>query len=196
MTKKGKQSAIANLDDSQINQVDEESGKVPFFLIDKDYGVTVNQYGFELVERTDGKRYSKDDKGEVTGCEIYDKWIFCKSASGFEDAILAYSQVTERKLMSKLVKCKDFRKLVEIRLRILKTINNAFKIDGVNKDLLSACNTIESHQELEIRIKEMNKMFDAASIKFDNFMEFIKEKQAIIVKRTEPKKHRTPKEEE
>lgn len=189
---KGKQSLKELLDESQLTQTDEETGTIPFWIIDDTYGVAVNQYEFSLVERKEMTRSIKDESGNIAGGEIYYTWQFCKSASSFEDALITYCKVTERKLLTKLVKCKDFREIVKIRLQIQKTINDSFKIDGINKDLLSACNTIESHQELDIKITETNKLINDVTKQANDFIEFIKEKQTIIVNRTEnkPKKHR------
>lgn len=193
---KGKQSLKETLDESQIVQTDEETGSIPFWLIDDTYGISVDQYSFYLVEKKELTRAVKDEKGNIVGGETYIAWQFCKTANSFEDALLTYCKVTERKLFSKLVKCKDFRELVKIRLQIQKTINDSFKLDGINKELLGACETIEAHQELELRAKEMSKLFDKASVEYEKFMEFLREKTTIIVQRTEPKKHRMPKEEE
>jgi len=194
---KGKQSLKEILNESQLTQTDEETGTIPFWIIDDTMGVAVNQYEFSLVERKEMTRSIKDENGNITGGEIYYIWQFCKSASSFEDALITYCKVTERKLLAKLVKCKDFREIVKIRLQIQKTINDSFKIDGINKDLLSACNTIESHQELDVKIAETNKLIDDVIKQANDFIEFIKEKQTIIVNRTEnkPKKHRIKEEE-
>jgi hypothetical protein len=194
---KGKQSLAETIDPSKIVDTGEEGGDIPFFLIDNTYGVSADKYGFNLVERKKMTRAVKDDKGNITGGEIYYMWQFSKSANEFEDTLIAYAKLTERKLMSKLVKCQDFRELVKIRLQIQRTINNSFKIDGINKDLLSACNTIQGHEELKIKIEEVNKLADTAEETFNNFIEDVKEKRKIIVQEMpKEKKHRTPKESE
>lgn len=184
---KGKQSLKETLDESQLVKTDEETGDVPFFLIDSNYGVSVDKYGYSLVERKEMTRSVKDESGTVIGGEIYYQWTFSKSANSFEDALIAYTKVTERKLMGKLVKCKDFKELVKIRLQIQKTINNSFKIDGINAGLLNACNTIQGHEDLKIKISEVNKLADDATEQFNNLIDTIKEKRKIIV-------HEMPKE--
>jgi hypothetical protein len=123
-------------------------------------------------------------------------WQFCKSADSFEDGLIAYTKVTERKLMHQLVKCQDFRKLIAIRLQIQKTINNSFKLNGINSNLLDACNTIQGHEELKIKIDEVNKLANEAEEHFNNLIETIKEKRKIIVQEMpKEKKHRIKEEE-
>lgn len=193
---KGKQSLKETLSPEKIIKTDEEVGSIPFWLINDTYGVAVDAYEYSLVEKKEMTRSVKDDSGQIIGGEIYYSWTYCKSASSFEDALLVYSQVTERKLMGKLVKSKDFRELVKIRLQIQKTINNSFKIEGLNQNVLNACNTIESHKDLEVKINEVSKLIELTTTKANDFIDFIKEKHTIIVQRTESKKHRTPKEDE
>ena len=187
---KGKQSLKEKLGEDLITQTDEESGNIPFFLIDDNYGVAVNPMEYLLVERKEKTRSIKDDTGNVIGGETYYSWEFCRGSDTFETSLINYTKLTERKLLSTLVKCKDFRILVKIRLQIQKTINDAFKIDGLNKELLNACTTIESPEELNLKMKEMMKLMDDAQIKYDDFIEFLKEKQRIVVHRTEPVKRR------
>lgn len=178
-----------------IKKTNDEENK-PFWIIDETYGVSADNYGYSLVERKEMVREIKDEKGEGVGAESYYSWSFCKSANSFEDALLAYTRVTERKLMSKLVKCKDFRELVSIRLQIQKTINNSFKINGVNSELLDACNTIQGHEDLKIKLSEVNKLADEATKSFNELIESIKEKRKIIVQEMpKEKKHRIKEEE-
>ena len=184
---KGKQALKDILPEELIVRTDEEVN-VPFWIIDDNYGITVNQYGYELVERKEMMRSVRDEVGNLVSGEVYTTWVFSKSASSFEQAILTYCD----KLMSKLVKCKDFRELVKIRLQIQNTVNNSFKIDGLNRDVLSACQTIDAHEELKLKLDEINDLSDKATRQFDDFMEFVKEKRQIIVKNTEGKKHRMP----
>ena len=192
---RGKQSLKETLDPSLITKTDIEEGDIPFFLIENGYGVSVDKYGYNLVERKEMTRSVKDEKGNVVGGETYYTWNFSKSAGSFEDALLAYTRVTERKLMSKLVKCADFRKLVAIRLQIQNTINNAFKIDGINSTLLDACNTIQGHEDLKVKITEVNKLADNATEQFNNLIDTIKEKRKIIVQEM-PKEKKHPIKEE
>jgi hypothetical protein len=192
---KGKQSLKETLDPSLIIKTDEEVGDIPFWLIDLNYGVSVDKYGFCLVERKEMTRSIKDESDNVTGGEIYYAWQFCKSADSFEDALLAYTRVTERKLMSKLVKCQDFKVLVAIRLQIQKTINNSFKLDGINSNLLDACETIQGHEELKIKLNEVNQMTDKVTDTYNEFIDFIKEKRKIIVQEM-PKQKKHPIKEE
>lgn len=188
---RGRQSLKETIDPSKIIKTYEETGDIPFWLIDKNYGVSADKYGFNLVERKEMTRAVKDEDGNVSGGEIYYAWQFCKSAESFEDGLIAYTKVTECKLMGKLIKCQDFRKLVAIRLQILKTINESFKLDGINSNLLDACNTIQGHEELKIKLEEVNKLADDATKTFDNFIEMIKEKRKIIVQEMpKEKKHR------
>jgi hypothetical protein len=193
---KGKQSLIETIDQSKIIDTKEEAGDIPFWLIDENYGVSADKYGFNLVERKKMTRAVKNEKGDITSGEIYYMWQFCKSADSFEDGLIAYTKVTERKLMHQLVKCQDFRKLIAIRLQIQKTINNSFKLNGINSNLLDACNTIQGHEELKIKIDEVNKLANEAEEHFNNLIETIKEKRKIIVQEMpKEKKHRIKEEE-
>ena len=188
---RGKQSLKDKLNESLIIKTDEEIGDIPFWLIDENYGVSVDKYGYSLVEKKEMTRGVKDDAGNIVGGETYYTWQFCKSASSFEDGLLAYTRVTERKLMSKLVKCQDFRMLVAIRLQIQKTINNSFKINGINSELLDACNTIQGHEDLKIKIAEVNKLADDTTEQFNDLIDTIKEKRKIIVQEMpKEKKHK------
>jgi len=62
---KGKQSLKDTLDASLITKTDIEEGDIPFYLIEPNYGVSADKYGYNLIERKEMTRGVKDESGNI-----------------------------------------------------------------------------------------------------------------------------------
>ena len=192
---KGIKSLSESVDASEIVVTDEEMGTVNF-MIDDDYGCTGSYGDYQLVERKVAYRTGKPEDGENEGKVIqYIKWevVTPHSYGRTPFAILEnYAEYINLKKFKKLNKEKDFDSVKQIYLDTQSTIRKAMKSTQFSSDIVEHGTLINEIAELKAKLKSINDVLKDA----DELRELIKEKRRIVISETEPKKHRTKKEEE
>lgn len=184
---RGKKSIIDESNLPVIN-TDEETGTIPFFLIDETYGVACDQYGYMLCKKKSANKTIKDEEGNLDHIESYYTWTPFKYTGTFESIIKCYIEQKERGLNKRLVKQKDFKKLLEIREEIYSIVYKAFNTNGINKEFLSVSNLLDQKVELENEIKNVIELKNNLTKQCNELEKLIKEKRKIIVEKHTAKK--------
>ena len=195
MARKGKQSLAETVDEEDII-IDDGISSEPNILIDDNFGIRGNYGDYSLVERKIAYRTGKPEDGENEGKVIqYIKWevVSPHSYGKTPFAILEnYGEYINLKKFKKLNKEKDFDSVKQIYLDTQSTIRKAMKSTQFSSDIVEHGTLINEIAELKAKLKSINDVLKDA----DELRELIKEKRRIVISETEPKKHRTKKEEE
>lgn len=181
-----------NVADLPIIETDNEEGNIPNFLFDgdNDYGVSSGDLNFYLVERKRANKTIKDENGKLDHIEAYYKWDNVAYVNSLESAVRCYSERREKRLVSKLIKSNGFKEVAEIRKQTYEIIKNSLSQVGLNKELMDTCKLIDLKRDLDNEMKDLYEKKEQIEREFDKTMSLIKEKRSILIKETEPKKHR------
>lgn len=172
-----------------------EEGCIPFFLIEENYGVSVDDLCYKLCERRKANRTIKDENGNPDHVETYFLWTAFKYLSSFKQSIECYCKIKERKLNARKVKNADYKELINTQNEIKRIVAKALKTDGVNKEFVSFCDLTDKKEELLREIEEVRALKKTLNDESESLINLIKEKRRIIISSTEPKKHRVKTEE-
>ena len=192
---KGRTKQLLENMDLPLIQTDNEEGSIPFFVIDDDYGIAVDNYGYQLCKRSKANKTVKNNDGIPIHIESYYKWTSFKYTNSLKSMFECYVKEKEYELHSKLTKSRDFRDLMEVQNEIKNIICTALKSEGCNKELLSIVGLLDEKEKLRSEIKELQNIKHSVIREADSLMNIIKEKRRIIIGETEPKKHRSKEEE-
>lgn len=185
------------IEDEIMDDDIEDSDKSPNFLFegDEEFGVMANELNYILVSRIVSNKKSKNEDGAISNVKYY-RWKNVAYLDSLESVLECYMKRKEKILVSKLKGCKGFGELNLIRKEIKSIIYNSLSPIGINKDLLDACKLVDFKLLLNSEILELENKKKELMEEFEKTMNFIKEKRSIIIKQTEPKKHRNKKEED
>jgi hypothetical protein len=191
---KGKKSLLETTD-LPIIATDKEEGQIPYFIIDDKYGVSCDERCEMLCRKKKASRTIKDEEGNPHHVETYYMWeSFCYTNS-FSSCVENYINIKDRELKKeRLIKTKDYNKMIEIQQEIKRIIDNSFSSNGNNKEFLSITHTIDQQAKLNEELIVLKNLKNQVQDETDKLMQLIKEKRAIIISNTEPKKHRVKKE--
>ena len=192
---RGKKLQTETMDESEIVDMldnDDESAQ-PNFLITDDYGGIVQQKDYALVKRVLANRTGTKTDGENEGKVIkYYKWQKIAYVNSVFSVLQSYERVANAEKLRKLSMCKDYKIIGDIMRETQEEINNCIRQLGMTDNMTNNAKMIDDLKLLHSKLNQVNKVLEEA----DEFHELIKEKRQILIKDTEPKKHRTPKEKE
>lgn len=187
---------LAESTDLKVVDSNEESGQIPYFLFDNEWGVACDERNEILVHKRIANRTIKGEDGKEDYIEQYLMWDSICYPSNFTSTLKCYIERSERKKKGKLTKSKDYNDLIKIQNDIKETISKCLDIDGINKDFLSITSILDERSLLEEQLKLLKQTKEDVENETESLMRLIKEKRSIIISNTEPKKHRTKKEED
>ena len=192
---RGKKLQTETMDESEIVDMldnDDESAQ-PNFLITDDYGGIVQQKDYALVKRVLASRTGTKADGENEGKVIkYYKWQKIAYVNSVFSVLQSYERVANAEKLRKLSMCKDYKIIGDIMRETQEEINNCIRQLGMTDNMTNNAKMIDDLKLLHSKLNQVNKVLEEA----DEFHELIKEKRQILIKDTEPKKHRTQKEKE
>jgi len=194
--RRGKRNLLETTDLPIIETTIEE-GTIPYFIIDDKYGIACDDKCEMICRKKKSNRTIKDEEGNPIYIETYYVWeSFCYVGT-FSECINRYLLIKDRDIKKeRLVKTKDYGKLIEIQNEIKCIVSKALDTNGVNSQFLSATSIIDDKAKLKEELDCVNSLKEDIEKEYKSFMEMIKDKRKIIIKNTEPTKHRTKKEEE
>ena len=182
--------------ESEIINLGEEINP-PNILIDDNFGINGMFGDYALVKKGTSYRTGKEEDGINQGKVIrYTKWAvvetWCYGSTIF-DILKNYTKYNNLCKTKALKKCKDFNEIEKIYIETNNTINNFLSnYTDMNKKQSSMSELINSMNVLKKKLDEANKVLEEV----DDLHELVKKKRRIIVKDTEPTKHRNKKEKE
>ena len=182
--------------DLPIIPTDKEEGQIPYFILDDEWGISCDERQEILVHKKSANRTIKDENGVETHIEQYYMWDSVAYTSSFTHAISIYVDKKGKEKKSKLIKSKDYNDLISIQNDIKSIITRALDFDSVNKDFLSITSILDERAKLEEELKLLRETKEQVELETEKLLQLVKEKRSIIISNIEPKKHRTPKEEE
>lgn len=187
---KGKKPLIETTDPDKIVETDKEEGQIPFFIIDDEYGIAADNLCYMLVNAKKAGRTLSD--GNV---ETYIKWEPVAYVNTIKRAIEEYSIVKERKLNRKLLKSKDLTEIKNNQDEVQRIVQKALSTSGKNKQVFETLDLLQAKEDVLKDINDLKEQKEKLLQLFDEFEALLKEKRKIIIKQTEPTKHRYKKEE-
>lgn len=190
---RGKKSLLET-SDLPVVYTDEEKGQIPYFLIDDEWGVSCDERQEILVKKKIANKTVKDENGENEHIEQYTMWDSICYPSTFTDAINSYVKKKSRSMKSKIYKSSDYKDILNVQNEIKSIVAKSLDTNGVNKNFLSITSIINERQKIEEELQMLRDVKEQVNNECEKLMELIKEKRSIIIKNTEPKKHRMPKE--
>lgn len=194
--KKGKLSLLDTTPPEDIIYTDEETGIMPFFLIEDDWGIACDQYCYKLVNKKQASKTGKEENGEdPEKVYSYFRWDDIKYASNIEGIIDCYIGVKEKLLHAQYIKQKDVQTLINIRLQIKAIIEKAFGVDALTEQIKVASGLVESSQKLKSKIDTVKEnLHEVVDVK-NKTIEEIKKVKMAFMDRERPKTHRIKEEE-
>lgn len=185
---RGRKKVITEETELPIIDTNDEAGNIPFFLIDEEFGISCDQYGYMLCRKKRANRTIKNEEGNDDHIETYWMWTAYKYTSTFESIMKCYVSQKERDLNKKLIKEKDFKAILENYKQIHQIIKNALSVEGLNKDFISMSSLIDQRKKLDDEIKDVETYKNSLKQKCDELQEAIKEARKIVVEKHKPKK--------
>lgn len=182
-----KQTLADTVDPSEIVLSNEEQNQ-PNIMITDDIGIIGGYGDYALVEKKIAYKTGKAEDGDNVGKVIqYTRWDDIGYFATIFDCVKAYCKYRNLTKVKELEKVKDFKVIEQIFIdtneTVTKFLNNYSNMTDANSNALSLIDTIN---ELKRKTDEINKVLSEA----DDLRELIKSKRQIIIKETEPKKHR------
>ena len=183
-----KQTLAETVDPSEIVTSNEEQNP-PNIMITDDIGIIGGYGDYALVEKKIAYKTGKLEDGEDNIGKViqYTRWYDIGYFATIFDCVKAYCKYRNLTKIKELEKVKDFKLIEQIFIdtneTVTKFLNNYSKMTDANSNALSLMDTIN---ELKRKTDEINKVLSEA----DDLRELIKSKRQIIIKETEPKKHR------
>jgi len=187
---RGKKSLIET-SDLPIVEKEEEEGSIPYFIIDDEYGISCSDLCEILVKKRKASRTVSEDN-KPHHIETYWTWDNVCYPSNFSLALSCYCSKKELELKKrKLVKSKDYKDILNVQKEIKDIIYKCLDGNGINKEFLSFTSVYDERVKLEEEIKQLRDIKNKCLESVESLMDLIKEKRSIVIKNTEPKKHRT-----
>jgi hypothetical protein len=194
---RGKQTLAETVKPEDIIATEEETGSIPFFIIDDEYAISGGYGDYALVIKKSASRQGKEENGEDKNkVYTYYKWNELKYLPTVEGVIETYAEVKERNLNKKLIKSKDLQDLIQIRLEIKDIIHKALSLKTMDNQTKEVCDLTDTIQKLKGTINETKAdLKELRNLKNQTISE-IKEARKIIVDRDKPVIHRVKLEKE
>ena len=193
---RGRKAKTETVAPEDILNIGEEIG-TPNIIIDDEFGISGKLLDYTLAQKKIATRTAKEEDIENYGEDCvgkviqYYKWDDIGYFGTIQACYEKYIAVNTLTGIKKLEKEKDFGKVVDIFKQARDTINKSLQMLQLDEESAHTCELYDDITTLRTAIKEANKVIDEA----ESLHELIKEKRQIIIKDTEPKRHRTPKDE-
>ena len=192
MARKGKQSLADTVDESEII----ESGEItsePNILIDDEWGIRGGYRDYALVTKKIAHRTGKEEDGENCGKVIrYTKWEDINYAPTVFKCLQNYFDYVNLSKFKQLKFESNFNKVTEIYESTQSDIRKCLKEISLSKATTLCGELIDEIDKLRSELDESR----AVIKEINDFREEFKKSRQILIKDTEPKKHRTQKEKE
>lgn len=181
-----------DIPESDIIQTDEESGSIPFFLIDDEYGISGNYRDYSLVVK---KRTTR--AATIDDCEDYNEkyisyilWSSVAYCSNLKSIFECYVKIKGLSKSKKLRKSQDYQELIHIYEDIYSHIKIAFQYENLPLKIEKICDLTDEEYKIRNKIDILNDQYALLLRKSNELEKLIKEKRSMIIKEMEPKKHR------
>ena len=182
---------LENIEPEKIIDEGREEGQIPFFVIDEEYGVAVNDLCYMVVCAK--KRNKTVEGGFVEKLIFYEPVSY---VSTFAQAIESYVSIKEKKLNRKLLKSKDLTEIKNNQEEIKMIIKKALSTNGINRKMFDTVELVQAKEDIIKDMDDLKKQKERMLRMFNELESLIKEKRRIIIKQTEPTKHKYKEEEE
>ena len=189
---RGKQTLAEMVDEAEIVISDEVMSE-PNLLITDDFGISGNYGDYSLVQRKTAHRTGKEDDGENCGKVIrYTKWEDVNYAPTVFKCLQNYFDYVNLSKFKQLKFEPNFNKVEEIYESTQSDIRKCLKQISLSKSTTLCGELVDEIDRLRLELNEAR----AVIKEINDFREEFKKSRQIVIKDTEPKKHRTPKEKE
>ena len=189
---KGKQTLADMVDESEIIISDEVVSE-PNLMITEDYGISGGYRDYALVQRKIAHRTGKEEDGENCGKVIrYTKWEDVNYAPTIFKCLQNYFDYVNLSKFKQLKFEQNFDKVREIYESTQSDIKKCLKDISLSKATTLCGELIDEIDKLKSELDESR----AVIKEINDFREEFKKSRQILIKDTEPKKHRIPKEKE
>jgi len=179
---KGKLSLLDTTAPDDIILTNEETGSIPYFDIDGEYGVAEGYASETLVVKKRANKKGKVDLGENPDkVYSYEKWDELKYPSTFDRAIEIYAETKLRNLNKTLIKSTDLKDIRKNQLEVQAIIKKALNINIMDGEIIEACSLINTIQYMKKQIEETIKLNKELVSETKKLREEIKESRQIIV---------------
>lgn len=179
---KGKQSLLETTDSRDIIKTDEEVGSIPYFIIDKEYGVACDNLCYTLVVKKIACRRGKKDNDEDTSKVYkYIRWEDLGYLDSFESVIKMYAEVKEKRLNRKLIKSQDLQDIKDIRRSIKNDIKKALSTKSDDNQIEEVCGLVDAINKLreDIRVAK-NQLSELNQLNKDTTKELKKARKIVV----------------
>ena len=171
-----------------------EEGKIPYFIIDNEWGIACDDRNEILVHKNPANKTVKNEQGENDHVEQYYMWTIDCYPSNVTNALEIYADRKGKEAKSKLIKSKDYNDLLKINKDIQQIINKALSSEGINQSYLAVTSILDERSKLEEELNRLKEIEETIENKSNYLLELIKKKQTIIISETKP--HNIKKKEE
>ena len=192
-----KETLASTVDEKDIIDLGEELN-IPNYLIDDNYGISGDEYGFALMERKIAHRTGKSEDGINKGKVIrYVTWATVKThiySNSIFGILENYHKYVIGNKFKQLNKSQKFDDVKQIYLDTQNAIYKALKSSQLTSDIAQQGALVDEINELKSELNKVRKILTEA----DELHELIKSKRKIVISDTEPKqlKHKIVEEEE
>lgn len=169
-----------------IIKTNTEEGKIPYFIIDNEWGIACDDRNEILVHKNPANKTIKNDQGEDDHIEQYYMWTIDCYPSNVTNALEIYADRKGKEAKSKLLRSKDYNDLLRINRDIQQTIDKALDSEGVNQSYLAVTSILDERSKLEEELNRLRELTNIVEDKSNHLLELIKEKQTIIISETKP----------
>ena len=159
----------------------------PNILIDDEWGISGGYRDYALVTKKVAHRTGKAEDGENEGKVIrYEKWDDVLYCGTIFECLRSYQDVVNLSKIKALKNCKDYLEIEKIYKSTNATINSFLKHQDMAEESKDIAKLLDTISQLQLELKRVHTILAEA----DELHEKIKEKRQILIKDTEPKKHR------
>jgi hypothetical protein len=178
-----------------IIETTNEEGQIPYFIIDDEWGISCDERQEILVRKKLATKTIKNEEELADHIETYYLWTSNSYLRTFTEALETYYMKTDRIKKNNIKKSTNINDLIDIQKEIYELINKALCFNGINKTFLSSIDILNEKAQLKETLTDIKNLKTQIETESEKLMQLIREKRSIIVKNTEPKKHRIKEEE-
>ncbi len=169
---RGKPSMAANVDKEDIITTDENTGSVPFYLIDDEWGIAADEYCYALCR---GKIAHKKDI--VDGKEVivsYKRWSKVSYYNSIWSVLKGYAEKKEKIDLSQL-KTTDIGKIAQISETIKVIVTNKMNEYVFDTNIEEIGKLEQTKKKLMKEVKEIAAMKESLQKEYDETMALLKQ---------------------
>lgn len=169
---RGKPSMAANVNKEDIVATDENTGSVPFYLIDDEWGIAADEYCYALCR---GKVAHK--KEIVNGKEVivsYKRWSKVSYYNSIWSVLKGYAEKKEKIDLSQL-KTTDIGKIAQISESIKTTVEKKMNEYVYDTNIEEIGKLEHTKKKLMKEVKEIAAMKDSLQKEYEETMALLKQ---------------------